>query len=159
MHRLHGSENGLALWVEVTSQSVHVQASDGTGSFSVTKTTDTSGKGLSGGTSNKGLSAAQLANAQQVIKQANELAARTNYTGPVVLGSGDGYTQASAIPLHAMMSRPNQGTAEGQPERLGVSSKGLRQCVRQPCRCATTVQLCSHGVSSSKAASQQSQHA
>ena len=72
-----------------------MQGSDGTGEFSVTKAIENSGKSLPGGSSNKKLSATQLAAAQQAVKQANEMAA-TNFTGPVVTGSGDGYMQARA---------------------------------------------------------------
>ncbi len=78
-----------------------MQGSDATGEFSVTKAIDNSGKSLPGGYSNKKLSATQLAAAQQAVKQANEMAA-TNFTGPVVTGSGDGYTQARANFLLSM---------------------------------------------------------
>ena len=90
--------------VEIYGQSLYVQASDASGTFSVLKATDNSGKTLPGGTSNKKLSAAQLANAQQVIKQANDMAATTNYTGSIVTGSGADYTQARAIYLHSITS-------------------------------------------------------
>ena len=73
-----------------------MQATNGTGAFSVIKAHANSGHGLPGGTINKKLSAAQLAATQQAIKQANTAAA-ANQTGPVVLGTGDGYTQASTV--------------------------------------------------------------
>ena len=73
-----------------------MQATNGTGEFSVIKANDNSGKGLPGGTVNKKLSAAQLAATQQAIKQANTAAA-ANQTGPLVLGTGDGYTQVSTV--------------------------------------------------------------
>ena len=73
-----------------------MQATNGTGEFSVIKANDNSGKGLPGGTVNKKLSAAQLAATQQAIKQANTAAA-ANQTGPIVLGTGDGYTQVSTV--------------------------------------------------------------
>ena len=68
------------------------------------KASDNSGKGLAAGMSNKKLSAAQLAAAQQAIKKANEMSA-TNVTGPVVLGSQDGYEQAIR-PSPKMISLP-----------------------------------------------------
>ena len=86
----------------VTRGSLHAQASDASGTFSVIKATDNSGKSLPGGYSNKKLSAAQLANAQQIIKQANDMAATTNYTGPIVTGSGDDYTQVCAMITHRL---------------------------------------------------------
>ena len=82
---------------KLTGRSLHVQASDASGTFSVLKATNNSGKSLPGGQSNKKLSAAQLANAQQILKQANDMAATTNYTGPMVTGSGDDYTQVCAM--------------------------------------------------------------
>ena len=92
------------------------QGTKETGSFSVIKANDNSGKGLAAGMSNKKLSAAQLAAAQQAVTKANEMSAK-NVTGPVVLGSQDGYEQAShpspktiSLPrlrhLHAVPSFP-----------------------------------------------------
>ncbi len=69
------------------------------------KTNNNSGKGLAAGMSNKKLSAAQLAAAQQAIKKANEMSAN-NVTGPVVLGSRDGHEQAShLLPRTASLPR------------------------------------------------------
>ncbi|CAL5223539.1 g6071 [Coccomyxa viridis] len=91
-----------------TFDTTTVPASDASGTFSVIKATDNSGKSLPGGYSNKKLSAAQLANAQQIIKQANDMAATTNYTGPIVTGSGDDYTQVLIHPKSKQKSTVEQ---------------------------------------------------
>lgn len=153
---MQGGTEVLSLCADVPSQSLHVQASDTSGTFSVIKAADNSGKSLPGGTSNKKLSAAQLANAQQVIKQANEMAATTNYTGPIVTGSGDDYTQACANTLHASVCNARSDLQEGNPSQPLESSqptaghtKGYQTTNRLFC------QLPSHAISCSMASLQQ----
>ena len=140
------------------SQSLHVQASDTSGTFSVIKAADNSGNSQPGATSNKKLSAAQLANAQQVIKQANEMAATTNYTGPIVSGSGDDYTQARSNAWHANVSNARYDNQEGNLPSLW-HQVSLQQGTQRYIRPTTGnfVSFPSHAISCSIASLQQRQ--